>query len=146
MTNLSRRGFLAATAAFAALPLVPARARAAADSFSLTATTRVIEVNGRAATVMGLLDAQGRPGLRLDPGQRFRTDLTNALDIDHRAFGPPMMPTTQPMKPGQSRSFDFEARRARFLHSHIPEQEIGLLGRAADRAPPPPPDRQDAAA
>ncbi|PYF06931.1 FtsP/CotA-like multicopper oxidase with cupredoxin domain [Rhodobacter viridis] len=137
MTTLTRRGFLAATAAFAALPLVPARARAAADTFSLTATTRVIEVNGRAATVMGLLDAQGRPGLRLDPGQRFRTDLTNALDIDtivhwHGQIPPNAqdgVPNTNPMlKPGQSRSFDFAARPGTFwMHSHIPEQEIGLL-------------------
>ncbi|ETD83993.1 multicopper oxidase family protein [Rhodobacter capsulatus] len=137
MTQLSRRGFLAATAAFAALPLVPARARAAADTFSLTATTRVIEVNGRAATVMGLLDAQGRSGLRLDPGQRFRTDLTNALDIDtivhwHGQIPPNAqdgVPNTNPMlKPGQSRSFDFEARPGTFwMHSHIPDQEIGLL-------------------
>ena len=46
---------------------------------SLRATTRIIEVNGRAATVKGLLNSTGRPGLVLDPGTRFHVDLTNDL-------------------------------------------------------------------
>ncbi|MFV0292653.1 MAG: hypothetical protein ACK5II_05350 [Paracoccus sp. (in: a-proteobacteria)] len=37
--------------------------------------TRVLDIGGRAATVIGL----GK-GLILDPGQRFRVDLTNNLD------------------------------------------------------------------
>lgn len=57
MTQFSRRGFLAATAATAASLLVPARARAAADAMTLRASTRVIEVQGRAATVLGLTNA-----------------------------------------------------------------------------------------
>lgn len=137
MTRLSRRGFLAASAASAASLLLPARARATTDGFALTATTRVIEVNGRAATVMGLLNTQGGLGLTLDPGQRFRTDLTNALDIEtivhwHGQIPPNAqdgVPNTNPMlKPGETRAYDFAARPGTFwMHSHIPEQEIGLL-------------------
>ncbi|MGD9862704.1 MAG: multicopper oxidase family protein [Pseudodonghicola sp.] len=137
MTRLSRRGFLAASAAMAASSLLPARARAAADAFALRATTRVIEVNGRAATVMGLLNAQGGLGLTLEPGQRFRTDLTNTLDIEtivhwHGQIPPNAqdgVPNTNPMlQPGETRAYDFAARSGTFwMHSHIPEQEIGLL-------------------
>jgi FtsP/CotA-like multicopper oxidase with cupredoxin domain len=137
MTHLSRRGFLAASAATAASLLVPARARAASDRFSLTATTRVIEVQGRAATVMGLVNAQGGPGLALDPGQSFATDLTNRLDVEtivhwHGQIPPNAqdgVPNTNPMlKPGESRAYDYAPRPGTFwMHSHIPEQEIGLL-------------------
>ena len=137
MTRLSRRGFLAASAAASASFVLPARVRAATDSFALTATTRVIEVQGRAATVMGLVNAQGGLGLTLDPGQRFRTDLTNALEIEtivhwHGQIPPNAqdgVPNTNPMlKPGETRAYDFAPRPGTFwMHSHIPEQEIGLL-------------------
>ncbi|MFV0409006.1 MAG: multicopper oxidase family protein [Paracoccus sp. (in: a-proteobacteria)] len=137
MTHLSRRGFLAASAAMAATTLVPARLRAASDAFQLQATTRVIEVNGRAATVMGLVNAQGGQGLVLEPGQRFRTDLTNALDVEtiihwHGQIPPndqDGVPNTNPMlKPGETRPYDFALRPGTFwMHSHIPDQEIGLL-------------------
>lgn len=137
MTRLSRRGFLAASAAASASLVLPARVRAAPDSFALTATTRVIEVQGRAATVMGLVNAQGGLGLTLDPGQRFGADLTNALDIEtivhwHGQIPPNAqdgVPNTNPMlKPGETRAYDFAPRPGTFwMHSHIPEQEIGLL-------------------
>ena len=137
MTHISRRGFLAASAATAASFALPAQMRAATGTFALRATTRVIEVNGRAATVMGLVNAQGGLGLTLDPGQRFQTDLTNELDIEtivhwHGQIPPNAqdgVPNTNPMlKPGESRSYDFAARPGTFwMHSHIPEQEIGLL-------------------
>jgi len=137
MTQISRRGFLAATAATAASLLAPARVRAAPDVFALSATTRVIEVNGRAATVMGLVNAQGGLGLTLEPGQRFRTDLTNTLDIEtivhwHGQIPPNAqdgVPNTNPLlKPGETRAYDYAPRPGTFwMHSHIPEQEVGLL-------------------
>ncbi len=137
MTLISRRGFLAASAAAAASLTLPARVRAAPEGFALSATTRVIEVQGRAATVLGLTNAQGGPGLILDPGQRFRTDLTNTLDTEtivhwHGQIPPNAqdgVPNTNPMlKPGETRAYDFAARPGTFwMHSHIPEQEIGLL-------------------
>ena len=138
MTQLTRRGFLAASAAGAASSLLPAAARAAvAGPAALRATTRVIEVNGKAATVMGLVNAQGGLGLTLDPASRFQTELTNTLAIEtivhwHGQIPPNAqdgVPNTNPMlKPGEARAYDYTARPGTFwMHSHIPEQEIGLL-------------------
>lgn len=137
MTQFSRRGFIAASAATAASFLIPARARAGSDAFALSARSRVIEVNGRAASVMGLVNAQGGLGLTLDPGQRFRADLSNALDVEtiihwHGQIPPNAqdgVPNTNPMlKPGETRRYDYAPRPGTFwMHSHIPEQEIGLL-------------------
>ncbi|PQV56307.1 FtsP/CotA-like multicopper oxidase with cupredoxin domain [Defluviimonas denitrificans] len=138
MTQLTRRGFLAASAAGAASILLPATARAAvAGPAALRATTRVIEVNGKAATVMGLVNAQGGLGLTLDPASRFRAELTNTLDIEtivhwHGQIPPNAqdgVPNTNPMlRPGETRAYDYVARPGTFwMHSHIPEQEIGLL-------------------
>ncbi|WP_353472099.1 multicopper oxidase domain-containing protein [Salipiger sp. H15] len=137
MTRLSRRGFLAASAALSASLLLPARARAATERLSLTATTRTLEVNGRAATVLGLTNGSGGQGLVLEPGQRFAVDLTNALETEtivhwHGQIPPNAqdgVPNTNPMlKPGDRRAFDFAPRPGTFwMHSHIPQQEIALL-------------------
>jgi FtsP/CotA-like multicopper oxidase with cupredoxin domain len=137
MTLLSRRGFLAASTAASAAFLLPARGRAAPDTRRLTATTRTIEVQGRAATVMGLVDDAGRLGLVLDPNERFRVDLINDLAHEtiihwHGQIPPNAqdgVPNTNPMlSPGETRAFDFAPRPGTFwMHSHIPAQEIGLL-------------------
>lgn len=131
--QISRRGFLAGSAAL----LLPARVRAASDAMTLTATTRTIEVGGRAATVMGLVNKQGSLGLTLDPGQRFRVDLTNTLDKEtivhwHGQIPPNAqdgVPNTNPMLvPGETRAYEYAARPGTFwMHSHIPAQEVGLL-------------------
>ncbi|HQS71581.1 MAG TPA: multicopper oxidase domain-containing protein, partial [Novosphingobium sp.] len=138
MTGPTRRGFLAASAAMAAFPLLPTRLRAATAPRLLNATTRTIEVRGRAATVFGLLNAQGTLGLTLDPGERFRVDLTNTLAIEtlihwHGQIPPnvqdgvPGMPAPM-LKPGESRSYDFAAHSGtHWMHAHIPDQEVGLL-------------------
>ncbi|MCT4371295.1 multicopper oxidase family protein [Yangia mangrovi] len=137
MTRYSRRGFLAASAAVSGSLLLPARARAASDRFSLTASTRTIEVNGRAATVMGLTNGAGGQGLTLDPGQRFAVDLANGLDVEtiihwHGQIPPNALdgaPNTNPMlKVGERRAYDFTPRTGTFwMHSHIPQQEIAML-------------------
>ncbi|WP_226627816.1 multicopper oxidase family protein [Alloyangia pacifica] len=137
MTRYSRRGFLAASAAMSASLLLPARARAATDRLSLTACTRTIEVNGRAATVMGLTNGTGGQGLTLDPGQRFAVDLANGLDVEtithwHGQIPPNAQdgaPNTNPMlKVGEHRAYDFAPRPGTFwMHSHIPQQEIAML-------------------
>ena len=51
--TLTRRGFLAASAAMAATTAWPRLAAAGEQPLSLTATTRVIEVDGRAAPADG---------------------------------------------------------------------------------------------
>ncbi|MBE0453341.1 MAG: multicopper oxidase domain-containing protein [Roseovarius sp.] len=137
MTCFTRRGFLAASTAASAALLLPARVRAASDARRLVAATRTIEVQGRAATVLGLMDEGGRLGLTLDPGERFRVDLTNDLAHEtiihwHGQIPPNAqdgVPNTNPMlAPGETRAYDFAARPGTFwMHSHIPAQEIGLL-------------------
>ena len=105
---------------------------------SLTATTRVLEINGRAATVYGLANAAGGQGLVLDPGQRFRVDLTNSLDVEtiihwHGQIPPnvqdgvPNLPMPL-LKTGERRSFDFAPNPGtHWMHSHVPVQEMSLL-------------------
>lgn len=136
--TLTRRGFLAASAAMAATTAWPRLAAAGEQPLSLTAATRVIEVDGRAATVMGLADGAGSQGLVLDPGQRFRVDLTNALNEDtiihwhgqippNAQDGVPGLPMPL-LKPGETRSFDYAPLPGTFwMHSHVPLQEMSLL-------------------
>ncbi|MDF0596871.1 multicopper oxidase family protein [Psychromarinibacter halotolerans] len=137
MTRLSRRGFLAASAAMSASLVVPARARAASDSLSLVAETRTIDVNGRAATVMGLTGPSGQQGLTLSPGQRFQVELLNGIDTDtiihwHGQIPPNAQDgapnTNRMLTPGERRAYDFAARPGTYwMHSHIPQQEIAML-------------------
>ena len=61
--ELTRRGFLAASAAIAASTALPRFAFGQAAPMTLTATTRVLEIDGRAATVYGLVNAAGKQGL-----------------------------------------------------------------------------------
>lgn len=138
MTTLSRRGFLAASAAIGAPLFLPLPLRAAPAARQLRATTRTLDVAGRAITVKGLLDDNGRSGLILDPGEAFRIDLLNELDTatslhwhgqipPNAQDGVPDMP--QPaLKPGEGRSYDFAATPGtHWMHSHIPVQEMELL-------------------
>ncbi|MES2333230.1 MAG: multicopper oxidase domain-containing protein [Pseudomonadota bacterium] len=138
MYSLSRRGFLAASAATAATLALPARVRAQAGGLSLTATTRTIDVRGKSATVWGLLDSNGKSGLVLDPGQRFAVDLKNTLAeptlIHWHGQIPPNMQDGVPgipmpmLEPGESRAYDFVARAGtHWMHAHIAEHEMNLL-------------------
>ena len=136
--KLSRRGFLAATAAMAASTTLPNLAFGQTAPLSLTATTRVLEIDGRAATVYGLANAAGGQGLILNPGQRFRVDLTNSLDVEtiihwHGQIPPnvqdgvPDLPLPL-LKTGETRSFDFAPMPGTYwMHSHVPVQEMNLL-------------------
>ncbi len=137
-TTFSRRGFLAASAAIAASTALPRLAFGQTAPLSLTAATRVLDIDGRAATVYGLANAAGGQGLILDPGQQFRVDLTNSLDVEtiihwHGQMPPnvqdgvPNLP--QPLlKTGEMRSFDFAPNPGtHWMHSHVPVQEMNLL-------------------
>ncbi len=133
--RFSRRGFLAASAACAALPAI---ARAQAPVPMLRAETRVIDVDGRAASVFGLRNDADRQGIVLDPGQRFRLRLANDLaepTIIHwhgqippnAQDGVPGAPMA-PLQPGETRDYDFAPLPGSFwMHSHIPVQEMRLL-------------------
>ena len=138
MSLLTRRGFLAASAAAAASLTMPALVRAQTTRMALSATTRTIDVRGKAATVWGLLDGNGRSGLVLDPGQAFAVDLTNTLDVPtlihwhgqippNAQDGVPDLPMPL-LQPGETRAYDFAARPGtHWMHAHIPEHEMGLL-------------------
>ena len=136
--DFTRRGFLAASAALSASLILPARARAQSSRLALRATTRTIEVNGRVATVWGLLGPNDRLGLVLEPGQNFAVDLTNQLDqptlIHWHGQIPPNAQDGVPdvpmpmLKPGEARTYDFAPRPGtHWMHAHIPEHEMRLL-------------------
>ncbi|NNU80458.1 multicopper oxidase family protein [Halovulum dunhuangense] len=138
MNTISRRGFLAAGAAAIGAAQMPRPALAQEVApISLSAATRTLDIDGRAATVFGLAGPGGQ-GLVLDPGQRFRVDLTNDLDTGtiihwhgqippNAQDGVPDMPMPL-LSPGETRSYDFEARPGtHWMHSHVPTQEMQLL-------------------
>lgn len=137
MNRISRRGFLAAGAAALVSMHMPRFALAATSPIALTATRRTLDVNGRAATVFGLAGPSGQ-GLVLDPGQRFRVELTNDLPVStlvhwhgqippNEQDGVPDMPMPM-LLPGETRSYDFKPLPGTFwMHSHVPMQEINLL-------------------
>ncbi|SDE73649.1 Multicopper oxidase [Paracoccus isoporae] len=136
--KISRRGVLAAGAAMAASFALPRAALASDGPMTLSATTRVLDIDGRAATVLGLENAAGGQGLTLDPGQRFRADLTN--DLAERMIvhwhgqippnaqdGVPDMPMPL-FAPGETRRYDYAATPGtHWMHSHVPVQEMRLL-------------------
>ena len=71
----SRREFLGAAVAAGVLPMLPGWAACAVCvPKRLVAETRVLEVNGQLAKVFRLAGPDGRPGIRLAPGERFRVD------------------------------------------------------------------------
>ncbi|WP_296714557.1 multicopper oxidase domain-containing protein [Tistrella sp.] len=82
--NITRRRLLGAAGAAAALAaagrgLLPS-AYADAPRHRLSATSRVIDIRGRAATVWGLRRPDGGNGLELMPGERFHLALHNRMD------------------------------------------------------------------
>jgi FtsP/CotA-like multicopper oxidase with cupredoxin domain len=143
-TPLSRRHLLQAAAMpFAALALPPGMARAAAGAetpaIELRAETRSLAVKGRAATVLGLRQADGRAGVTLDPGARFRVQLVNRLDeatiVHWHGQTPPvgqdgvaLTGFEQPIAPGAAQGYDFALRPGTYwMHSHQGMQEMQLL-------------------
>ena len=136
--TFSRRRFLATTAAGLAAASLPRWAMAEGQPRSLTAATRTLDLNGRAATVFGLENAGGGQGLILDPGERFRIALTNRLEEDtiihwhgqippNEQDGVPDAPMPA-LAPGETRDYDFEPLPGtHWMHSHFPKQEMQLL-------------------
>ena len=136
MKLISRRSFLAAGAATLSAAALPRFANAQ-SAMALSAATRVLDVDGRAATVFGLEGSSGQ-GLVLDPGQRFRVDLANRLDVPtlihwhgqippNEQDGVPDVPRPM-LQPGETRSYDYEPLPGTYwMHAHIPLQEMNLL-------------------
>lgn len=141
MNTLSRRGFLAASAAtlsVAAFPslLLPARA----DGHKvITAGRRVIEVKGKAANAFGLTQADGSTGLVMNAGENFRVRLDNRIgeptSIHWHGLTPPWQQdgvagiSQEPIPDGGSHDYDFPVARPGtfWMHSHFGLQEQHLL-------------------
>lgn len=139
MGKVTRREFWTAGAAAYAIAQMPMTASAGANGpIELAATSRIIEVNRRAAKVLGLLQPDGRQGLVLDPGAPFRVSLENRLDRPtsihwHGQIPPndqdgvPDLPRPALM-PGERRAYDFVPMPGtHWMHSHFPAQEMKLL-------------------
>ena len=139
MAHVTRRHFLTAAAVLATSRAVSGTAFAQdSKGMTLRATTRTLDINGRAASVYGLENAAGGQGLILDPGQRFAVDLTNDLDVEtiihwhgqippNAQDGVPGLPMPL-LVPGERRSYDFAPMPGtHWMHSHVPVQEMNLL-------------------
>jgi FtsP/CotA-like multicopper oxidase with cupredoxin domain len=136
---ISRRDLLGGIGGTLASVMLSAKARAAGSAVKrLIAQTRVLEVNGRPARVFGLTGPDGRPGLRLTAGERFRVDLANetgARTLVHwHGQLPPWMqdgfpwPQTPPIPNGTVESYDYAPISGTYwMHSHHAMQEQSLL-------------------
>lgn len=135
---MNRRSFLKAGAAsvlYAACSPLPVWANA---SLALSASTRTLDINGRAATVFGLIGPDGRPGLILDQDQGFRVELHNTLGeetlIHWHGLTPPWPQDGVPdlpapmMIPGEKRLYEFPLAHSgtSWMHAHT-LQEQALL-------------------
>jgi FtsP/CotA-like multicopper oxidase with cupredoxin domain len=144
MRYLSRRQFLASAAAAGALGAAPSLLASGGAVFAAQATTvrvgtRVIDVNGRAATVFGLTQGDGSHGLIAQAGQRFRVRLENQLDQETLIHWHGMTPPWQqdgvpglsqvPLAPGAAYDYDFPLERpgTNWMHSHHGLQEQRLM-------------------
>ena len=126
----------------------PAFAQAAAP---LAVTSRTLDIDGRAASVFGLMRPDGGQGLTLDAGTRFAVALTNRLDaptlIHWHGLTPPWEQDGVPDMPkplmaaGESRAYDFAVGDGgtHWMHAHtLQEQRLLaaplIVRTAADRA------------
>jgi FtsP/CotA-like multicopper oxidase with cupredoxin domain len=149
--GFSRRKFLASAAAGVgslalsdkvlarALDLFPQTNPPAPAATTLQATMRTIEVNGKPAKVMGILQPNGTQGYEGVVNQPFRVVLENKLDvptaIHWHGLHPPnnedgVPGVTQPViRPDQSSLYDFTLipSGTHWMHSHQGLQEAHLL-------------------
>jgi FtsP/CotA-like multicopper oxidase with cupredoxin domain len=138
MSVLARRRFLS-TAAAGALLLPGSTARGNSNWTSLRATRRIIDIDGKAADVFGLMQPNGRHGIAANAGDRFHLQLANELDehtlIHWHGLTPPsrqdgVPDLSQPtLKAGSRYEYDFLLARpgTNWMHSHVGLQEQRLL-------------------
>ncbi|MBK1841472.1 multicopper oxidase domain-containing protein [Azospirillum sp. YIM B02556] len=146
---LSRRRLLSTAVAggcAALLPAIPRSVLAAAPAASpvvgealrLTVDRRTLEVNGKAASVFGIRQPDGTPGLALDPGRRFLVDLANRAGeetvIHWHGQTPPYVQdgvadrNRPAIRDGESVRYDFAPRTGtHWMHSHHGLQEQQLM-------------------
>lgn len=136
--RVSRRDFLGAALAAGVLPVLPHVSAAASDVKRLVAGTRVLEVNGKPAKVFSLIGPNGRPGISLAAGERFRVDLANetgtATLVHWHGQLPPWTqdgfpwPQTPPLANGAVQTYDYAPIPGTYwMHSHHEMQEQNFL-------------------
>jgi FtsP/CotA-like multicopper oxidase with cupredoxin domain len=136
--GLTRRAVLAA-GGLGLFATVPERQAQASSMTAVVAANRVIEVDGRAADVMGLTVDGRSDGLTTRYGAPFAVRLQNALAeptlIHWHGLAPPSrfdgvpMLSAPPLEPGTAAEYVFENRRTgtHWMHSHLGLQEQLLL-------------------
>ena len=150
---MNRRNFLNVTATAAASLAAPWPLRAqptggASAPLGLNAMSRTIDIDGKAAKVFGLVQANGVHGLRLDAGQDLDVALKNTLGdptlIHWHGLTPPWamdgVPDTPAalLKPDETRRYTFPAGPGgtHWMHAHtLQEQNLlaaPLIVRSAD--------------
>ncbi len=139
MNRISRRRFLAAGVTATMIPSFARPGRAHPGATQLRATRRVIEVNGKAANVFGLVRPDGRHGIVAEAGKRFHVRLVNELDehtlVHWHGLTPPSeqdgVPglSQAPLPAGGDYEYDFVLARpgTNWMHSHVGLQEQQLL-------------------
>ena len=145
---LSRRAFLLSALAASAFPPVLARDQTAPLASSggssdsptvLRLQRRTIEVDGKPASVFGILQPDGTQGLTTEVGKRFRVRVENRIDepslIHWHGLTPPWQQdgvpgiSGPPIPPGGSADYDFPLRfgGTYWMHSHQGLQEQLLM-------------------
>jgi FtsP/CotA-like multicopper oxidase with cupredoxin domain len=149
--ELSRRRFIASAAACAGTTLLQACSRRGAlyssepkpqqptPAIALQAAMRTLEVDGKAASIMGLSQSNGTQGLTSTVNQPFKVLLENRLPvptaIHWHGLHPPNNQDGVPgvtqlaIHPDASTLYDFPLRPAgtHWMHSHLGLQEAFLL-------------------
>ncbi len=137
----SRRAFIAsslsASAGLIAIPRgQPARAQ---TSTVLRLQDRRIEVNGKPATVYGVLQPDGTAGITTQVGRQFRVRVENAIAqpslVHWHGLTPPWQQdgvlgiSGPPIRPGAAADYDFPLRFGGtfWMHSHYGLQEQRLM-------------------
>jgi FtsP/CotA-like multicopper oxidase with cupredoxin domain len=105
----------------------------------LNAVTRTLDVKGKPAAVLGVLQNNGLSGVYLDPGERFLVDLVNRLNEDTIVHWHGQTPPVaedgvaqtgeeKVIGPGTTRRYDYAPRPGTYwMHSHQGLQELQLM-------------------
>ncbi len=132
--GLSRRHLLRGTMGLIAGEMayrVAGRAALAAETISLEATTRMIEVKGKAVKAYALRNAAGAPGLSFTVGDSFKVRLNNRLAeptlVHWHGLTPPSAQdgvpglSQDPIAAGASYDYDFPLKipGTYWMHSHF---------------------------
>lgn len=137
--TLSRRELLTSGAAVFAAGALPAQRAFADISTPLIVERRQLDIDGKPASVFGIHQNDGTPGLLLDPGQRFRVALHNRSGVSTivhwHGQTPPAAQDGETdtglatvIADGGTQTYDFAPRPGtHWMHSHHGLQEQSLM-------------------